>query len=177
MPVSFLRYNLACLLRVDAPVSLSVGPAWGALAHGGTITDRVFPGTAIPCPYVEPSSEVRVQVAALNLLASIISASVPLLDPGLLSSPAVEGVRAVQEVDLADMRRAIVAHQITVMNTSSVGGGLSPHELVYSVPLLVSDAAFSPGPAGQAPKEAIQEDTTNCARVVFFNASRGKLQH
>jgi hypothetical protein len=32
---------------------------------------------------------------------------------------------------LADMRRVIVQHQIQMMNTTSVDGGLTPHELVY----------------------------------------------
>ncbi len=95
MPVSFLRYNLACLLRVDTPVSLFVGPIWSALAHGGAITDRVFPGTIIPCPYVEQDSEVRVLVAAaLLLLDSILLASVSLFDPVAHLDPVIEATQS-----------------------------------------------------------------------------------
>ncbi len=80
MPVSFLRYNLACLLELELPVSLFVGPNWGALAHSGTITDRVFPGTTILCPYVEPGSGIRVQVAPAPFLVSLVLLVESLLD-------------------------------------------------------------------------------------------------
>ncbi len=74
------------------------GVALGWSCLGGSCSRRDdhgsgFPGTAIPCPYVEQGSEVRVHVAALNVLASIISASVPLFDPVI--SLSVEDVPAV----------------------------------------------------------------------------------
>jgi hypothetical protein len=90
MPVSFLRYNLACLLRCELPVSLFVGPHWSALAHSGTITDRVFPGTTLSCPYVEQGSEIRVQATTATLLDTLILASVPLFDPRASSMSDVE---------------------------------------------------------------------------------------
>ncbi len=75
MPVSFLRHNLACLLRVDAPVSLFVGPMWLALDHSGTITDPFFPGSTTPCPYVMQGSVVRVQVVAPPFVLRPVDAS------------------------------------------------------------------------------------------------------
>jgi hypothetical protein len=61
MPVSGLRYNISCLLRVDSPVYLFVGATWSALNHRGTTTDSFLPGTTTPCPFLEPGSEVRVR--------------------------------------------------------------------------------------------------------------------
>ncbi len=89
MPVSFLRYNLACLLRCEAPISLFVGPHWLALAHSGTITDRVFPGTSLSCTYVEQGSEIRVQTAAVTLLDTLVLVSAPLFDPNASSMTGV----------------------------------------------------------------------------------------
>ncbi len=90
MPVSFLRYNLACLLRCELPVSLFVGPHWVALAHSGTITDRVFPGTTLLCPYVEQGTEIRVQAAPATLLDTLVLVAAPLFDPGASLAPDVE---------------------------------------------------------------------------------------
>jgi hypothetical protein len=115
MPVQFLRHNLACLLRVDVAVFLFVGPMWVGLDHEGSITDRVFPGTITPCPYVVQDSEVRVQVGGG-----------PIGTAGPLEL-------MVEVPSLADVRRAVVARAIVSMNTGSVDGGASPYDLVYGL--------------------------------------------
>jgi hypothetical protein len=51
-----IRY-LLFIGRVDSPVFLFVGPLWEALDHSGTITDRGFPGTLDPCPFLDHGSE------------------------------------------------------------------------------------------------------------------------
>ncbi len=69
--MSVLRSDLASMLKADAPASLFVGPTWPGLDHDGAITDRVFPGTITPCPYVEQGSVVRVHVAGALSLADV----------------------------------------------------------------------------------------------------------
>jgi hypothetical protein len=88
MPVSGLRYNISCLLLVDSPVFLYVGPAWESLDHEGTITDRVYPGTSQPCPFLVPDSEVRVHRFRLRSPAVLpqVSASLPIVGSSLVSS-------------------------------------------------------------------------------------------
>jgi hypothetical protein len=132
MPVSFLRYNLACLLRVDLPVSLFVGPTWSILAHEGAITDRVFPGTSVPCPYVVQGSEVRVQVVVVPLLLdSLVLLSVPLLEDRSQSElPPPPFLPTGRAIALADLRYGIVQRQVDAMNVVSVEGTLSPRDLV-----------------------------------------------
>jgi hypothetical protein len=56
MPVSGLRYNIFCLLRIDSLLFLFVGPSWESLDHCGTITDHCLPGTTQPCPFSVSSS-------------------------------------------------------------------------------------------------------------------------
>ncbi len=66
MPVSRLKQELADLLEAFGPVVLEVGPMWDVLDHAGTITDRTFPHTHLPCPYLEQGSEVRVSLHAFS---------------------------------------------------------------------------------------------------------------
>jgi hypothetical protein len=62
MPVSLLRLSIQTYIEVRQPVHLLVGESWehDVLEHRGTITDRVFPGTTIPCPYLQSGSTVNV---------------------------------------------------------------------------------------------------------------------
>jgi hypothetical protein len=91
LPVSGLRYNISCLLRVDSPVFLFVGPSWAALDHRGTITDRCFPGTSQPCPFLVDGSSVRVRRTRFSsptsgssvLSSNLIDGVAPHLDLGL----------------------------------------------------------------------------------------------
>ena len=76
MPVSGLRYNISCLLRVDSLVFLFVGPTWEALDHRGTITDRCLPGTHLPCPFLGDGSSVRVHCARLSVPALVLPGAV-----------------------------------------------------------------------------------------------------
>jgi hypothetical protein len=108
MPVSFLRYNLACLLRCELPVSLFVGPHWMALAHSGTITDRVFPGTTLLCPYVEQGSEIRVQAVPAPLLDALVLVAAPLFDPGALLEPDAEVLPTSQRDEVQEDRGVIL---------------------------------------------------------------------
>ncbi len=66
MPVALLRHQVADLFLAPSPIVLEVGPRWVVLDHGGTIIDRVVPGTGLPCPFLEQGSEVRVQVPDLS---------------------------------------------------------------------------------------------------------------
>jgi hypothetical protein len=64
-----------------------------------------------------------------------------------LSSSSIEGSSSyssslVSRFSTLDERNAIVQRQIDVMNTSSVGGGLSPHELVRGFPTGERDTVF-----------------------------------
>ena len=65
MLVSRLRQQIAGYLEVDLPVHLLVGDSWeyDVLEHTGTITDRFFPGTSIPCPFLQQGSRVNVYLA------------------------------------------------------------------------------------------------------------------
>jgi hypothetical protein len=99
MPVLRYRHDLEDLLDVSSPVVLEVGPTWAILGHGGSITDRTFPHTNLPCTYyLEQGSEVRVMVPAASS---------------------------------ADIRRAVVARVLLVMNMLSIDGNPSPYALVY----------------------------------------------
>jgi hypothetical protein len=69
MPVDALRRTLSSLLQMTGLVLLTVSPTWLALDHGGAITDRVFPGSTIPCPFLEQASEVHVLVTAMLSVA------------------------------------------------------------------------------------------------------------
>jgi hypothetical protein len=62
MPVSMLRLQISELLEQPFLVHLLVGVSWeeDILQHSGTISDRVFPGTTIPCPYLQRGSRVLV---------------------------------------------------------------------------------------------------------------------
>jgi hypothetical protein len=88
MPVSGLRYNISCLLRVDSLVFLFVGPSWDALDHRGAITDRCLPGTHQPCPFLVDGSNVRVRCTRFSSpnVVSLVPSSV--LIAGIASSPA-----------------------------------------------------------------------------------------
>ncbi len=62
MPVSLLRLRLSNILEALFLVHLLVGPSWTTdiLEHDGAITDRFFPGTDTPCPYLQRGSRVLV---------------------------------------------------------------------------------------------------------------------
>jgi hypothetical protein len=62
MLVSVLRHRVMTFLEAQHPVHLLVGLSWehDILEHEGTITDRVFPGTQIPCPYLQQGWNVNV---------------------------------------------------------------------------------------------------------------------
>jgi hypothetical protein len=62
MPVFTLRLQISELLEQPFLVHLLVGVSWTAnrLKHAGTITDRVFPGTTVPCPFLQQGSRVLV---------------------------------------------------------------------------------------------------------------------
>ena len=93
MPVSGLRYNISCLLSTASSVFLFVGPTWSALNHRGTVTDRCFPGTSTPCPFLKPDLEVRVHLSSGSSASVVAIAPLPasqLVDsrPGLENTPA-----------------------------------------------------------------------------------------
>jgi hypothetical protein len=62
MPVPALRLQITELLEQPFLVHLLVGLSWtdDCLQHTGTISDRVFPGTTTPCPYLQQGSRVLV---------------------------------------------------------------------------------------------------------------------
>ena len=82
MPVSRLRQQIAGYLEVDLPVHLLVGDSWeyDVLEHTGTITDRFFPGTNSPCPFLQQGSRVNVYLARPAPLPGLV-----LLDSNLVS--------------------------------------------------------------------------------------------
>ena len=87
MPVSGLRYNISCLLRVNSLVFLFVGPSWEALDHRGAITDRCFPGTHQPCPFLVDGSAVRVRCTRFSSSTAVSSLPSSVLIAGISSSP------------------------------------------------------------------------------------------
>jgi hypothetical protein len=62
MLVSVLRHRVMTFLEAAHAVHLLVGLSWedDVLEHGGTITDRFFPGTHVPCPFLQQGSNVNV---------------------------------------------------------------------------------------------------------------------
>jgi hypothetical protein len=63
MLVAQLRLQISGLVEaVNLVYLLAGGTCWthDVLEHSGTITDRVFPGTVIPCPYLQQGSRVLV---------------------------------------------------------------------------------------------------------------------
>jgi hypothetical protein len=60
--VSALRHRVMTFMEASHPVHLLVGLSWedDVLEHDGTITDRCFPGTQIPCPFLQQGSNVNV---------------------------------------------------------------------------------------------------------------------
>jgi hypothetical protein len=89
MPVDTLRGTLSSLLQVPGLVSLTVSPTWLALDHGGSITDRVLPGSTIPCPFLEQASEVRV-LCPVGTSFALLGASDTTLDAVECISPALD---------------------------------------------------------------------------------------
>jgi hypothetical protein len=66
MQVAQLRLEISELVEAVNLVYLLVGgTSWDhdILEHSGTITDRVFPGTIVPCPYLQQGSRVLVYLA------------------------------------------------------------------------------------------------------------------
>jgi hypothetical protein len=60
MSVSQLQSAMKILLDTDAPVTLAVSPDWEELDHLGPVSARVFPNTAVACPYVTQGSTIKV---------------------------------------------------------------------------------------------------------------------
>jgi hypothetical protein len=65
MLVSRLRLLVSELMEAVNLVHILVELSWtdDILKHGGMITDRFFPGTATPCPYLQRGSRVLVYFA------------------------------------------------------------------------------------------------------------------
>jgi hypothetical protein len=49
------------LLRTRNPIVLAVSPDWEEVHHSGSVRARVFPGSAVPCPYLGQNSIVQVR--------------------------------------------------------------------------------------------------------------------
>jgi hypothetical protein len=49
------------LLGSDSPVILAVSPDWEELDHLGPVSARVFPNTAVACPYLTQGSTIKVR--------------------------------------------------------------------------------------------------------------------
>ena len=65
MPVARLRLKISKLVESPNLVHLLVGPSWieDILEHQGTITDRFFPNTNTPCPYLQQGTRVLVYLS------------------------------------------------------------------------------------------------------------------
>ena len=49
------------MLGTDSPVVLAVSPDWEELDHLGLVSARVFPNTAVACPYLSQDSTIKVR--------------------------------------------------------------------------------------------------------------------
>ncbi len=87
MLVSRLRQQIAGYLEVDLPVHLLVGDSWeyDVLEHTGTITDRFFPGTSTPCPFLQQGSRVNVYLARPAQAPGLV-----LIDQNLVARPFID---------------------------------------------------------------------------------------
>jgi hypothetical protein len=61
MLVSQLKRTMQILLGNDSPVVLAVSPDWAELDHLGLVSARVFPNTAVACPYLSQDSTIKVR--------------------------------------------------------------------------------------------------------------------
>jgi hypothetical protein len=55
------KEHIGVLMGTTISLVLAVSPDWEELDHRGAVSARVFPGTALACPYLTQNSIVRVR--------------------------------------------------------------------------------------------------------------------
>ncbi len=93
MTVTTLRLQISELLEQVYLVHLLVGISWNEdrLRHDGTITDRVFPGTNTPCPFLQQGSRVLVHFTRPESESPEAPETVPIGLSSLDIAPAIGG--------------------------------------------------------------------------------------
>jgi hypothetical protein len=131
MPVALLRLQISELVESPHLVHLLLGPSWDydILEHKGSITDRVFPNTNIPCPYLQQGTRVLVYLTRPD--PDYPPSPVPIGSSSLDVAPAVGGWRPIEsfrETNTALSSTSVVPYESLRNLRAMEGSGKTPYE-------------------------------------------------
>jgi hypothetical protein len=144
MPVSLLH------LQISELTELLVGPSWNfdILEHRGTISDRVFPNTNVPCPFLQEGTRVLVYFTRPD--PTHPPSPIPLGSSSLDVAPAVGGwcpIESVRETNKSPISTRKTPYE-PPSNLGTMEGSSRAEEEITTTPhgtMEESHVALNPG--------------------------------